>query len=189
MFKLISIKKITGNENHVELILDVNIFFSRTINIDNYKKLKLKIYGINNDKQFINEIEKYVNENIDFEEIENKKLDIWSDAHKIGEYAFDKYEEEISEYDVQDWINEFKRLNTFFYQIYDAQTKKSLLWNDVIKNLTFQLDKEIKNTELKNEVVEKDSEVFNRNISKMKFAKKIITIIEQYQLEEKSNGS
>ena len=183
MFILVSCEEKTELNRFIELTLKTNVYLSTELNTENYKKLKLRIYGIQNPTLCINELKMYVNDYIDFEETENNKLDIWSDGIKVGVYEFDKYEEEINEYKIEDWIGEYKSLSENYLNQSKLHTKESILWTKFIDNLRFHLNKEIENCEIKNDFINKESETYNSNIKLTNLATKILNIIKEYKSE------
>lgn len=187
MFTLISVNKKTEVGSSVQLELGGNPFFPRNFKAEDYKKRELKIYGIKEENEFIEKVSQFIGEYIDVEELENKKLDFWSDGYQIGEFEFYKYEEIVSPFQNEDWIAEHKSLIDYFHRKSDSQTKDNIRWRKFIENLEFFLKKDIENSEAKNEFLKDKREVVNENKMAIKLANKILNLIEQYKIEEKES--
>lgn len=183
MFTLISVDKKAEAENLIQLNLNGNPFLPREFK-DEYKNYQLKIYGLKNESVFLSEIGKYIGEFIDIEEVENEKLDFWSDTIQIGEFKFEKYEEIVTDYGIEDWKREYQSAIRYFYKQYDNHTKDTVLKRKFIDNLIFFLKKEIDNSERKNEFLGEKAEMNNPNKKAIELANKILNLIEQYKKEE-----
>jgi hypothetical protein len=94
MFTLISVDKTTEG-NSVKLELNGNPLLPGEFDANKYRKCQLIIHGLKDENKFLREIRKFVKSYIDIEELENKKLDFWSDGNQIGEFEFDRYDEII----------------------------------------------------------------------------------------------
>ena len=189
MFTLISVDKKIDSEGAVKLELNGNPFLPRDFNSKEYCKYQLIIYGIIEQNKFIKKISEYVGGFIDIEELENKKLDFWSDAYQIGVFEFEKYEEVVKPFEENDWIKEHKSLIDYFYKQSDLQTEDNVRWRKFIDNLEFFLKKESGNSEMKNEFLEGKTESINANKKAVALTKRIFNLIEQYKAEENENGS
>jgi hypothetical protein len=187
MFTLNSVDKKLELENAVKLELNGNPFLPRDFNGKEYSQYQLIIYGLKNQNDFIKKISEYVGELIDVEELENKKLDFWSDAYQIGEFEFEKYEEIVKPFEKEDWVNEHKSLVDYFYKQSDLQTKNTVRWRKFIDNLEFFLKQESKKSEMKNEFLKDSQESINANKKAVELSNRILNLIEQYKTEE--NGS
>jgi len=189
MFTLISVNKKANSENIVQLKLDGNPYLPREFKSEEYKKYELEIYGIKDQSRFITKMSEFVDSYIDFEELDNKKLDVWSDGYQIGEFTFTKYEEIIQTFEKEDWIDKQKSLIAYFYKKSDEHIKDSVRWRKFIDNLEFFIKKEIENTETKNTFLKKIKGTGDKNNSKYVLANKILNLVEQYKQEERENGS
>jgi hypothetical protein len=188
MFTLISVDN-TTKENTVKLELNGNPFLPRDFDTKKYFKYQLIIHGLRRKNEFLKEVSKFVDDFIDIEELEDKKLDFWSDGYQIGEFEFEKYEEIIEPFEKKDWISEYKSLIEYYYQNSDNRTKDYIRWRKLIDNLEVFLNKEIGNYEVKSEFLADNQEVVNSNKKAIELANKIQNLIEQYKIEEKENGS
>lgn len=188
IFTLISVDKTTEG-NSVKLELNGNSFLPRDFDAKQYFKCQLIIHGLKDEDKFLKEISEFVESYIDIEELENKKLDFWSDGYQIGEFEFDKYDEIIEPFEKEDWIAEYKGLIEYHYQNSDNRIKDYVRWRKFIDNLEVFLKKEIGNNEAKNEFLTDKQESVKMNKRAIELANKIQNLIEQYKKEEKENGS
>jgi len=184
MFTLISVIKKTEIKNAVSLKLDGNPFLQRDFTGENYRKYELIIYGIKEENEFIKRINEFVGDYIDFEELENKKLDFWSDGYQIGEFKFDTYKEIITPFEKEDWIEKHKFLIKYFYEESDFHRNDSVRWRKFVDNLEFFLKKEIKNSQAKTEFLRDKQKSGNDNKKAIELANKILNLVEQYKIEE-----
>ncbi len=178
IFTLISVDKTTEG-NSVKLELNGNPFLPREFNAKKYFKYQLVIYGLKNENKFIKEISEFIESYIDIDELENKKLDFWSDGYHIGELEFDGYDEIVEPYEKEDWIKEHKELIEYHHRNSDNSIKDFYRRRKFIDNLEVFLNKEIGNYKTKNEFLTDKQKAVKTNKKAIELANKIQYLIEQ----------
>jgi hypothetical protein len=157
-FVLLDIKSVK-EKNELILTLSNVSYLPRELKPNEYKKFKLTVYGIEKLELANESISEFLNDYVDIEQTENKTLEFWSDQHKIGEFGFENFKEEVAELDKADWIENYKQALKIYYRDYDQQTKLSRLENEFLSKLENLIKDEVKKSD-------KKLEFFNENNSK-----------------------
>lgn len=181
MFTLISVDKKVDARNTIEVGLNGKPSLPRNFKAEEYRKYKLIVYGLKEEEGFIEKMSKFIGDSIDIEELENKKLDFWSDAYQIGAFEFDSYEEVVIPFGKEDWIAEHQSLIAYFYKQVDKYRKDKVRWRKFMDNLEFFLQKEVFNSEAKNEFLKDKGEVVNKNKKTIDLANRILNLITEYK--------
>ncbi|WP_341226712.1 hypothetical protein [uncultured Arcticibacterium sp.] len=164
---------------HIQLILDGNPYLPREFNSRDFKTYKLEVHLLSQNPKVLDLLERQIGEYIEISKEGGFLLfsDEWS---FVGKLEFEKFEEVILEYGIDDWQKEYQSLIEIYYKEYDSNIKESRDNRVFIDKLKVFLDKEIKNTELKNTFL-KHTDKSNSNQKKMDLAVKILNLIEIYQ--------
>ena len=133
-FTLLEILKVE-NSNKIILKLTQNDGISREFEPEKFDKLELILSGVSNPDKLQKKLSEFINEYIDIEETEKNILDFWSDGYQIGEFEVMEFTENVSEYQKQDWINEYDLLVKKYYNEYDLNSKENRLNSKLIKKL------------------------------------------------------
>jgi len=157
-FVLLDINSVK-EKNELILTLTNISYLPRELKPNEYKKFKLTVYGIEQLELAKESISEFLNDYVDIEQTENKTLEFWSDQHKIGEFGFEKFKEEVAELDKADWIENYKQALKIYYRDYDQQIKLSRLENEFLSKLENLIKDEVRKSD-------KKLEFFNENSSK-----------------------
>ena len=114
-FVLLDIKSVKEKSELILTLSNVS-YLPRELKPNEYNKFKLTVYGIEKLELAKESISEFLNNYVDIEQTENKTLEFWSDQHKIGEFGFDKFTEEVAELDKADWIENYKQALKIYYR-------------------------------------------------------------------------
>ncbi|MGH1364555.1 MAG: hypothetical protein ACRBF0_13425 [Calditrichia bacterium] len=151
-------------------------------------KYQLLIYGLKKKSEFVKEISEFVGAFIDVDELKDSKLDFWSDAYQIGEFEFERYEEIVKPFEMEDWISKYNSLSKHYAKCSENYSTRNLRWRKFIDNLEFFLKKEIGNYEAKIEFLAEDQKATNSAVKAFELARGIQNLLEQYRIEEQKDG-
>jgi hypothetical protein len=178
-FVLLDIK-VDKKNNELNLTLSNVSYLPRELNPDEYKKFKLTVYGIENIELAKKTISDYLNDYFDIELTENNTLEFWSEQHKIGEFGFEKFSEEVAELDKADWIENYKQALKIHYRDYDQQTKLSRLENEFLSKLENLIKDEIRKSDKKLEFFKENSSKSESITEKLNLLKRLENIKMDY---------
>jgi len=178
-FVLLDIK-VDKENNELNLTLSNVSYLPRELNPDEYKKFKLTVYGIENLELAKKSISDYLNDYFDIELTENNTLEFWSEQHKIGEFGFEKFSEEVAELDKADWIENYKQALKIHYRDYDQQTKLSRLENEFLSKLENLIKDEIRKSDKKLEFFKENSSKSESITEKLNLLKRLENIKMDY---------
>jgi len=178
-FVLLDIK-VDKENNELNLTLSNVSYLPRELNPDEYKKFKLTVYGIENLGLAKKSISNYLNDYFDIELTENNTLEFWSEQHKIGEFGFEKFSEEVAELDKADWIENYKQALKIHYRDYDQQTKLSRLENEFLSKLENLIKDEIRKSDKKLEFFKENSSKSESITEKLNLLKRLENIKMDY---------
>jgi len=174
-FVLLDVKDDKEN-NRLSLTLSNVSYLPRELKPNEYKKFKLTVYGIENLKLAKESISEFLNDYFDIEQTENKTLEFWSEQHKIGEFGFEKFTEEVAELNKADWIENYKQALKIHYRDYDQQTKLSRLENEFLSKLENLITDEMRKSDKKLEFFKGNSSKSESITDKLKILKRLENI-------------
>ncbi len=178
-FVLLDIKSVK-EKNELILTLSNVSYLPRELKPNEYKKFKLTVYGIEKLELAKESISEFINDYVDIEQTENKTLEFWSDQHKIGEFGFRKFTEEVADLDKADWIENYKQALKIYYRDYDQQTKLSRLENEFLSKLENLIKDEVRKSDKKLEFFNENSSKSESITDKLNLLKRLENIKNQY---------
>uniref|UniRef100_UPI00404B967D hypothetical protein n=1 Tax=Gelidibacter sp. TaxID=2018083 RepID=UPI00404B967D len=178
-FVLLDIKSVK-EKNELILTLSNVSYLPRELKPNEYKKFKLTVYGIEKFELAKESISEFLNDYIDIEQTENKTLEFWSDQHKIGEFGFEKFTEEVAELDKADWIENYKQALKIYYRDYDQQTKLSQLENEFLSKLENLIKDELRKSDKKLEFFKENSSKSESITDKLNLLKRLENMKMEY---------
>ena len=173
------------NSNKIILKLTQNDGISREFEPEKFDKLELILSGVSNPDKLQKKLSEFINEYIDIEETEKNILDFWSDGYQIGEFEVMEFTENVSEYQKQDWINEYDLLVKKYYNEYDLNSKENRLNSKLIKKIEELIESENAKDIIKLKFLKNELRVKSIN-EKSKFIKRLENLKNQY-LDEYKN--
>ena len=123
------------NTNDLKLVLSNMNSYQRKLEPNKYKSFVLELIGIEKKAELKLKMTECLNNYLDIEKTENNNLDFWSDNYQIGEFKINKFKENISELNKEDWTKKFQSLLDIYYRESDRTTKESLLHNKFLEKL------------------------------------------------------
>ena len=178
-FVLLDIKSIK-EKNELILTLSNVSYLPRELKPNEYKKFKLTVYGIEKFGLAKDSISEFLNDYIDIEQTKNKTLEFWSDEHKIGEFGFEKFTEEVAELDKADWIENYKQALKIYYRDYDQQTKLSRLENEFLNKLENLIKDELRKSDKKLEFFKENNSKSESITDKLNLLKRLENMKMEY---------
>jgi hypothetical protein len=181
-FTLVSVKGFTQSAK-IELILSRNPFLPRKFNKRDFKSYVLQIHLLSQNSKFLDLLKSQVGELIEISD-EDGMLVFSNDWSFIAEIEFEKYEEFVNEFGIEDWAKDYESLIEFYYKEYDSNVRDSMSTKKFIDKLKFFLEKEIENTELKNSFLIETRNEISVDSNKIDLAIKILNLIKTYETRE-----
>lgn len=178
-FVLLDTKSVK-EKNELILTLSNVSCLPRELKPNEYKKFKLTVYGIEKLELAKESISEFLNDYVDIEQTENKTLEFWSDQHKIAEFGFEKFTEEVAELDKADWIENYKQALKIYYRDFDQQTKLSRLQNEFLSKLENLIKDEVRKSDKKLEFFNENSSKSESIIDKLNLLKRLENIKTEY---------
>lgn len=169
--------------NGLSLTLSNVSYLPRELKPNEYNKFILNVYGIKNIELAKKSISEFLNDYLDIEQTENKTLEFWSDQHKIIEFGFEKFSEEVTELDKADWIKNYQQALNIYFRDYDKQIKLSRLENEFLNKLDNLIKDEKKKSDKKLEFFKENSSKSESITDKLNFLKRLENIKSDYLMK------